>query len=267
MFRVMLGVLLLMASAIGQAEESSKVAMFEMNVRGGIEIGPEGRITAHSLRGKVSPFVRDLIAKQLQQWQFQPVEIDGRPVIAKTKLRLALSAELQGEDRYRLTIRDVWFGEPERAHRMSPPEYPAEALRAGIGAKVVLVLKLDGEGKVLDAFARQTSLTHSGREKIVQGWRKRFEDVSLRAAKRWRFVPGEQVNGVAVEAYVAVPVVFSMAGSQVKGWSAYVPGPINPAPWPEDGARLADTSGLEDGDMMPLDSRFKLKNDVIGTVL
>ena len=68
-----------------------------------------------------------------------------------------------------------------------------------------------------------------------------------------------------------VPVVFAISTHAPRDghWKGYIPGPIEPVPWMSQG-QLADNqaaSDLKDGESLSLDSRFKLKNDVIGKTL
>lgn len=69
---------------------------------------------------------------------------------------------------------------------MRPPRYPTEAAMAGLGARVVLVLKLDRAGKAVQQHVEQTSLSaRAANEKVAEDWRRRFEQVSIAAAKHW----------------------------------------------------------------------------------
>lgn len=246
----------------------------EMEVGGRIAVGPDGLVRDYKLTSKLSPAVAELVERSVRSWKFDPILVDGKPVIAETRLRMVLHGTPVGDDRYTLKVENVWFGEPERAHDMTPPRYPAEAARADLGAKVVLVLKLDADGNVVDVLAEQTSLdkrTHS--EQVADKWRGVFEQASIGAAKKWKFKPGETVNGEAVDSLVRVPVTFRMGDARrnddVGSWKAYVPGPVNPIPWVTEGsvASQAERDRLRDGDTQPLSSRFKLVEDVVGTTL
>lgn len=277
MFKVLIAALLLgfVGSPSANAAESpaktakQQVREYELAVSGEIDIGPEGRVLSHRLDDKVSPGVRELISKNIAQWQFEPVQVAGHPVIARTKLHMSITATPSSAETYQLKINNVWFGESFVAEKMNPPRYPQEALLAGLGAKVRLVLKLDADGNVVDAYARQVSLNKTGRENLAQVWRKRFASVSLAAAKKWRFKPGSMIHGEVLGSKVEVPVNFAISNSpnDSKGWKAYVPGPINESPWGDDELRLADNVNLNDGEAVAIDPRFKLLTDVAGTVL
>lgn len=248
-------------------------ADIEMEVGGKIAVGPDGLVRDYKLTSELPAAVAGLVERNVRSWKFEPILVDGKPVIAETRLRMVLHGTPVGEDRYTLKVENVWFGEPERAHDMKPPRYPTVAARAGLGAKVVLVLKLDADGNVVDVLAEQTSLDKRTRsEQVADKWRRVFEQASVAAAKKWKFTPGETVNGEAVGSLVRVPVTFWVGGSPKDDsgrWKAYVPGPVNPIPWvTEDSmASQAERDRLRDGDAQPLSSRFKLAEDVVGTTL
>ena len=72
---------------------------------------------------------------------------------------------------------------------------------------------------------------------------------------------------------VRVPVTYTLTDRHkpdVDGkWQAFVPGPLRPIPWvtPETIAAQSGSDTLKDGDAQPLNSRFKLKDQVVGTTL
>lgn len=258
--------LALFASSLLAAEPARP--FFEIMATGKIEIGPDGTVLSHKLKRNLQPAVQALIEKNIASWRFEPILADGKPVVASTKLRLSLLAEPMESGDYQLRVQRVYFGEPERSNKkLSPPHFPSNALKAGLGAKVLLVLKLDGQGKVVDAFARQTSLTMKGRENVVKRWREEFERASLLAARKWQFTPGSVVNGEPIESFVAVPVHFNVGRHRNNTWHAFVPGPVRPTPWVDESESLAQAANLKDGELMSLDSRFRLQGEIVGKLL
>ena len=82
------------------------------------------------------------------------------------------------------------------------------------------------------------------------------------------------VDGKPIGTTVIVPIEYSAheMGSRNADdgvWKGYLPGPVHPATWVHNGqlAENSDLSGLREGDSLSLDSRFKLKDDVIGKTL
>jgi hypothetical protein len=258
----------LLLPAVAQAQRGVDPEL-SIDVTGHIEIGPDGGLHMLELDKGLSPSIERLVEQNLRQWQFEPVTVDGRPVIARTRLRLMLSAE-KVEEGYQLRVEKAWFGEPTRTSKLTAPRYPVEAARANLGARVFLVLKLDADGNVIDAHPEQTSLSAIARdEKSAQKWRAMFEKASLAAAKSWKYDITEAVEGAPVAmSSVRVPVTFTIGSPPDNKWQGFIPGPRNPAPWAVNEMAFNQASDdLRDGDAQPLDSRFKLKTPVVGALL
>lgn len=268
---LLLSALILPLCAFAQKKDRVP-AEYGLSAAGTIEIGPDGLVRDYKLDSKLDPKIAELVDSNVRQWKFEPILVDNRPVIARTKLRLELTA-VPVEQGYAVKVANIWFGEPERAHKMKPPRYPMSAMQANLGAKVILMLKPDDNGNVLEVHPYQTSLGARTRsEKIADQWRKQFESSAVAAAKGWKFDLSEKVNGKAVETIVSVPVEYSMAPRPNRsGWAAYTPGPLRPYPrsWADssDEAVAAGLAAMKDGDMLSLKSRFKLKDEVVGKML
>lgn len=238
---------------------------YEMDAVGEIEIGPDGAVKDYRLGGDLPQGVVQAVDSNVRRWKFEPILVDGRPVIATTRMRLALTAVPTEGDQFALKVTNVWFGEPGKRRTLAPPLYPPAMQRAYVEGKVSLIVKVDADGNVVDAMSEQTSLSKDVKGKTANRWRRMLEESSVAAARSWKFTPTEKIDGEATPTLVRVPVVFSMGGR----WSGFVPGPIQPVPWliRESTTSQAMRDTLEDGQMQPLDSRFKLARDVVGTTL
>ncbi len=247
-------------------------AVFEMKVRGDIEIDTEGHVRSQQLKGEFSPAVAQLIENNVRSWHFEPIQVDGRPVIARTRVSLLLEATPLEGGSYRLKVLNLIFGAPESLYALAPPRYPEQAGRAGLGAKVIMLLKLDADGNVVDTHAIQTSLSATGNERFARKWRLQFEKASAMAARRWKFNPAEKINGTNIDSTVRVPIVFSMGSYRGEDtsadWRAFFPGPINPSSWLgiDPRSEMSNLAELKEGEAQPLASRFKPTESIIGTV-
>lgn len=217
----------------------------------------------------MSPDIDKALDTRIRSWKFEPITVDGRPVIAKTRMTLILQAAA-AEGGYAFRMDRVWFGSPKQRSTTKPPRYPEDALRAGVGAKVMLVLRLDAAGNVVDVHGEQVSLAgRAPNEKIAEGWRRKFLAPTVAAAKRWKYEVSETIGGEAVGSTVRVPITFTVGRTKpTDRWNAFIPGPHHPAPWvAADSLATEGMDRLRDGDLQALDSRFKLKSDVAGTLL
>lgn len=254
----------------GRPDVAQKQATYRITVNGDLFIGPDGAVTDYKLRSDdLTPVIAGLVDKQVRSWRFEPILVDGRAVRAKTSLKLELTvAPVAGG--YQLHVAGVGFGNPVRTSRgLKPPEYPSLASRAGVGSDVMLVLTVDGSGDVVKADVESTSLSGKGPQRVVEQYADMFEYSAKAAARRWHFDMTERIDGKAVTTRVRVPVLFRMAG--VEGWTAMVPVLRRPGHYLEssgrDDVQLAAAGDSATQEPQALDTRFRLKDDVVGRAL
>lgn len=276
--RIPTAVLAIAMMCLGPVAAKEKPApVYELQATGTIEIGPDGKVADYHLDKGQPAAIENALGRNIAQWRFEPIVMDGKPVIAKTRMRLSLEAlPTPGED-YQLRVSGVSFGEPTRdRHHVAPPRYPEGLARAGIGAKAVLVLKLNADGSVQQVHAQQVSLSqNSGTDSQADRWRDVFAKASVAAARKWKFDISETVAGAPIGTTIKVPVEYFLNGSAARTkepganeWRRYIPGPVIRAPW-LDAAPIADHDAdqLKDGEVRSLASRFKLRDEVVGRLL
>ena len=110
-----LAVLLALALAPAvQAEETpatpTVAPTYEITASGDLEIGPDGRVHHYELDQSQPAPIEAALAKGIAQWRFAPVLVEGRPVIAVTRMRMRIAAEPIASGGYQLRVRNVWFG-------------------------------------------------------------------------------------------------------------------------------------------------------------
>lgn len=248
-------------------------AELDMSTSGEIVIAADGSVASHELDPGLAPVVKDLVDRNVRTWRFEPILVDGQPRPARTRMQLALRALPNEEGNYTLRLENVWFGVTKPNPRNRPPAYPRSAISARVGARLMVVAKLDARGNVVDVHPYQTSLDRQTRgDGMARRLRGMFERAGLAAVKGWKFTPGEMINGEAIGGSVMVPIWFQITENGRKPseseWRAYVPGPISPAPWiTEESLAQIDTNALGEGDSASLESRFRLTSDVVGKAL
>lgn len=263
---------LAMAFAMPLASAQQGRPALSMQLDGEIQIAQDGSVQDYKAHATLPAPIAQLIEKSVRGWHFEPVVVNGLPVTASTVVHLDLSAEpIRDTDDFRLRVVSVHFGDPARLGKIALPEYPADAARAALEARVMLFLQLDASGKVVNAETYQTSLGARARsEREAEIWRKRFERASISAAMKWHYNLSEKVNGQTIGSSVLVPVVFSMSRSDDHDrWKAFVPGPVHTGLWAAQLARPSENSltGISDGNALSIDSQFRLKDDVVGKML
>lgn len=235
----------------------------EMMVSIDVAIAADGSVEDYRLDSDLEQSLRGRMQKEVSSWRFDPVMKDGHATRAKTRLLLTLEPA-EGYDHWRIS--EVSLGQPALARRaLLMPDYPQAAYNAHLSAEVVLVVRIDARGKVAAVHAEQTNLTLPGDAGLAAQWREIFEGPCIRAAKGWKFHPPESVDGQAVESTVRIALVFVYYGDRAH---RFYPGPVTPAPWlagrTDDPARREQ---LTEGQIQPLDSRFRLHEEVVGRVL
>lgn len=255
--RVMATVMLAAVSATGDAQAASKVqiaqgeSVLTLRVDGDLTIDPQGRVTDYQVRTMLEPKLQQLLAKAVPGWRFQPIQQGGKPIVAKSPMRITLAAaEVQGgyEVRvdnvvFRPNTKDEWTtdlalrrqaleqgvagpsspadGAPGAtqpvlvsAEKLTPPGYPTGLVRAGVEGVVLLNLRLDPDGSVAEVFASQSSLLNvKGRPELLDRARIMLEKNAATTAKNWRFkVEAAQPSRLtASDLTVRVPVEYTLS--------------------------------------------------------
>lgn len=248
--------------------QSGKAAL-EMDADGEVQIATDGHVSDYRLTTRLAPAVAELVDRSARGWKFEPVLVDGRPVLAKTHMHLRLRAEPTGSgDQVRLRVVETNFGAP-KGIRMKPPHYPEEAVQLHLGGRVLLTLKIDEQGNVIDVLPYQTSLDHrASSEQEAEHYRGVLERASIAAARTWHFDMTEMINGKPMGTVAMVPIMYTVRDTATpppNKWRAFAPGPVHPAPW--SGQQVVDAATLKEGAAAALQSRFHLKEPIDGKLL
>lgn len=243
---------------------SASATPLDVRIKGRIQIGPDGGVVDYRLSQHVPAVVEDVLQATVRGWKFEPVVIDGRAVNAETGILLMLDAWPKGGG-LALRVRGVAFGAHEGTAVMTPPHYPPAALRDGIEGQVVLLLRVDAEGDVLEAAVEQTSLSERVKARHFDTYAGQLEAAALGIARGWRFGVSERVDGVPVGGTLRVPVVFQRS-REIGGLRA---GELRTAPWRSGPASdsQAGLPALAGGETQSLDSVFRLLDTVVGVEL
>lgn len=257
--------LLLALSGALAAQERKEL---RLDVAGEIGIDPQGAVFDYRIETILPPEMKVLVEKAVRQWTFEPVLREGQPVHAKSKLRLTLAA-VPVEKGYQLRVEDIRFFGTRQPLKMVPPRYPMGAMEAGVGADILVAVRIGVDGTVQDAFAAQSRLINAGNsEKRNRKWEKLFEQPTLDAVKDWKFQAADLAAGDAAETTLLVPVSFRMEGmpSFEHGWREG-PSTAKTIPWLPTERQKYDASGLKEGESIALDSPVRMKASVVGTTL
>jgi len=221
--------------------EARKQVEASMLIKGTITIDTEGKVRDVDLaeQDKLPAQVVELIRDKTPQWRFEPVVIEGKPVMAKTDMNVRVIAKFLPDDQLQIRIGGATFGalnenDVRSSGKFSVSACPVVARRDYIGGSVYLVLKIGRTGNVEDAVVEQVNLGVVGTEKQIVRLRDAFAKSALRQTRRWTFLPPAAGPEAGAEFWsVRVPVICSL-GTKLPGygqWGAYLPGPRHPVPW------------------------------------
>lgn len=262
MKRLIDGTLLLLAlvvciplAAAQSAREVRKQTEASMLVTGHVLIEQDGHVSDWEVDqpGKLPKAVVGLIESAVAAWKFKPVLVDGQPHRAKARMSLRVVANRQDDGDYQIAIRSGYFGEEamspgERLEQagtsevqpiqMRPPAYPMRAVDMQAQGTAYLILQINRQGLVEDAFVEQVNLKTVGNEKQMSQMRDMLAKPALAAARKWTFripVTGEEADSEYWQIRVPVDYVLSDTRSAGYGqWDVYIPGPRHHAPWRQD---------------------------------
>lgn len=238
-------------AAVRQTAEGSMV------LTGQINIGTEGQVEGFALdqREKVAGDLAGFVDRSVQTWRFEPIMRDGKPVHARTRVSIRLSAKSGPDGNDLVTLESASFGEYDRdsteqvtSIKLQPPVFPTPAADMGGRGEVLLIVQVGRDGTVMDVIAEQVNLRVAGDARQMQKLRDLFARQSVNAARRWTFrVPTTGDSKDEPFWTVRVPVDFGYSDKELAfgygQWRVYIPGPRAEASWRSAEQRAKDVAG------------------------
>lgn len=269
------------ALAAGPAAVRKRVQA-SMLVTGSIEVASDGSVKQYSIDHleKLPAGVSKLIGEAVPQWKFAPVVVNGKPAIATAPMSLRVVAKPLGDGKYSISVAGVAFsaggdtsGETITWKDRVPPVYPRDAVDAHVSGTVYVLARVDRQGKVAEAMARQVNLSAIGSDAQMAAWRRVLADAALRAARRWTYnVPTVGASASAPYWQVNIPVAFNLSGPYAPAaarniyghWRPYVPGPVNQVPWADKGVLAGSADAVPEGGLVQPNPWLHLRTPIKG---
>lgn len=266
------------------ASEVRKEAEASMLLTGSVEVAADGSLRGYQLDQpeKIDSTIRDFVDRNIKNWSFAvgplPQGVSANATIVNTMSILVVAKLLEG-DTYTLRLAGTYFSPKNRMpgtevayKKLTPPEYPKEAVYARVEGKVFLLVKVAADGAVEDAIAEQVNLgVVAHNEKEMERWRRILATAALKAVKRWTFFAPTQGKPTNQPFFLArVPVSFSMRhrkGAAYGEWTPYIPGPRHANPWEkaDDNPGFSPDALAANGGVYSNDG-LRLKSDLQETV-
>lgn len=261
-----------------------------MLVTGEIAVNPDGSVYGYSLdhREKLPPAVVNLIGQTLTGWKFTPVDVDGKPELAKAFMSLRIVAKQIDPKHDALSVESAAFGaETAKYHtpdacadhacltyiKRPPPSYPPNLLSNLISGTVYLAVEVDRQGKAAQVAVEKVDLRRLADETTLDRWRQELGEVSMAAVRHWTFsVPLTGSEAAKDHWVITVPVNYNIGipgegktiGLVAYGqWDVYVPGPVHSISWaevqqPQTASKVAADAVPDNGLPFIADTRFVL---------
>ncbi len=244
--------------ALADEAEFREQLRASMVVTGSIDIEPDGTVSALSLdqQEKLPGPVVDVTRKSVAQWRFEPVLVDGVASRARVLVTLRVVAAPAGDGAIGISLANATFmhrktddrREHLRLFRYTPPRYPPFALDRNASGNVILLLKINRQGLVVEGAVEQVNLHAIGNARTVRLLRKFFGESAMDAARYWNFktpTVGPDSEGPYWTARIPVSFVLDESSDPTPygQWVGYLPGPVQVASWLEKAAPDASDSG------------------------
>lgn len=187
-----------LATRSNPREIAVEAPVLATRVEGWIEVGPDGRVAGYEPITELGEPLRGRLRAMVDGFRFEPVLVEGRPVVARARMRLSLVASELPDKSLRVGIENVTFPDPDgaerpadapllRVARRSAIQYPEGLAWAGISARVLVAVQANPDGSLREVAVRQSALVHAkGSDAEVQNALAAFETAALRGIARWR---------------------------------------------------------------------------------
>lgn len=268
--------------AAGAQDPPAGEQLITMRLEGSLTVDPDGSVQEYRVGSKTPSSVKELLDRSIARWRFEPVLVDGKAVAAQSPMRVVVAATKAGAD-YRLRIDNVLFRANTKeeyareaaeqaagnvvvaASHIRPPGYPDKMEKAGLEAIVLLQVRMEPDGRVAEAFVKQSSLLNvNDRPGNLQRALAAFERSALHAAQSWRFdleiKDSSKVTPGALT--VSIPVEYMFRNREIAGtWRREFRGPRRNAPWLATADEEAiGVSDLASGEMLTGTPTLRLRN-------
>lgn len=272
------------------AEQGSGESVLTMRVDGELTIGTQGEVEAYALRTELTPDLQKMLDKAIPKWTFVPIEQDGKPVRAKTPMRITLVAREIGEKKYEVKIDNVIFapltkedrkaveaaeaakhtsgkaivGWEIKVHTPIYLNYSSGLIASGVDGSVLLRLRVNPDGSVADVFAEQSSLYNvKGNPKVLDKARALLEKDTIAAVRKWTFSVENASPEQKKEIRFPLSYHFSQKPERKSGiWLYEYRGPRLDPPWKkaDDMEPVVGVSDLNSGEMVSGSTPFRLRD-------
>ena len=236
--------LMLFSFNVCAAEQPSKQYIGE--IRGQISIDAEGKVTAVDLTNVKESSLKTFLIAQINKWEFYPMQLNDKPVESTSGFGFELTINTDATKKLNQITFDSVFVSPtalELSQRQKKvdtnkrvgPEYPSEALRDGLEARLSIAAKIQPDGSISEAGVYKMKLLSPKAQISAMDQRaavNMFGKSAIQAVKQWRYSSEHLAfNNCIKGCIVQIPVSYYFDN---KPWKLYRDIPVAALPWVEN---------------------------------
>ena len=253
-----MGLVCLLATGVAWGGENKAAQQIEasLDVSGSLTVDDTGKVTSHTIDHpeQLSPGVVDLVAKTIPTLHFKPVLQDGQPHAVVAKMNLVLVASHVDPQNVSIRIKSARFieSEPPVDQRITIKTRASDGaigyalISAGVAATVYVAVRIDRNGRVMDAQAQQVNLRAAASDRQMRRWREELARATVATIRKYTFaIPTAGPHADDAEFTGMLPVILRIDNPEPPKygqWQSYVPGPRQPIAWygDEDDTRSSE---------------------------
>ena len=240
----------------------SPISTYVAHAGGYLNIAEDGSVEGSQLDSGFSKLLLEALDKRFRSWRFEPILVDGKPAKVRVGLQIELQASVATDPARQgsldVVISNVNFpnlsaakGPTVDAPTLTPPQFPSVG-RIGVGATVILLIRVDDQGKAKDSAIEKMGLLTDFRlnDGEIRRYSNAFAHEVQRAASRWNF-GHDTARWCARPCVVRVPISFMESGVV---WSGYLPVQTAPSPSDPGSNQIVDldSAGRQTAGLKPL---------------
>ena len=245
-----------------------------MNLDGWVDVDAAGKVVGYGTDAPVPQELRVNVDRAIRAWLFEPVSMREGQSAARTRMRLTLRAEPQGQG-YVARIEDVFFPADPVMEAAAVSSTPApivlkstrkpRMMLGGIATGTLIAIKVGLDGRVEDAVAVQSMVMDDAKAAFMSVMGP-VEKSMLEAVKKWKFrvdfagqTPTPEMQTVLVAMFFNPDL--TEAGVDQGVWHHLALSPRRQVPWlsADSAAKVLGITETRNGDVLPLVAHAPLK--------
>ncbi len=262
---VIQAIFLLSLSGFAIAENETQLVA---KINGEISVNASGEVKQILLTNVNDAKLKAYLINKIKSWVFYPIQINGKPVEARTELEFDVILTYASDKSLRqFQFSNVSIKASSLEAEINKKQgfkrsgkfrisYPIFANRKGVEAKVAVAVDITADGKVKKADVTKLEIMNVDNISLAKSYSKEFAETALKGLLRWQWTKDELTRNECLNGCVGlIRVDFVLPVSTFWRWYQNVP--QDPIPW-------VIASELKDMNESEKSQLVRLKDDPTG---